>query len=439
MMVLLGLIVAAAIAVAADHKPTTSSPETTAAAAARAAGLPASTLFDKLGQTPDVVYLIANSSVVFGPDPHSRSEEITFIGPVTVPKWPMQGYGRRMLPDGRQQIDIELTQSELTGESYTLGGPVVLGEHPDLRSLGTITERPRPDSTANADDAKTKDGDKGPSAEKAEKPAKSADSKDAKSAPPEEVPADFVVERKVLLTTAKGILYNETAVPVRGRIDSIPPVKFQGTAPGVNVFRGMELPVALLDKDGNVNGWFYSKTHMAYAVLPAAVERTYIKGTLQLRSGDKTESVVVSGPAEIHHLTAPGSAAKTAMEVMMLALRGHSQLLGGDIMVAESFSDRDHFSKGELSWTGSNANSKFNLFLDLYTPSAKLTTHDPLAVAGTFVDLTTNGKLEKGRLSLPLMGGTGHFATSSARVLYDETEKPSVEVVKMEFNLTTNN
>jgi hypothetical protein len=432
--VLLGLIVAVAITVvAADRKP--AAPVSEPGAAARAAGLPASALFDHLGTTPDVVYLIANSSVVFGPDPHARSEEITFIGPVTVPKWPMKGYGRRLLPDGRQQIDIELTQSELTGESYTLGGPVVLGEHPDLRSLGTITERPRPETTAS--DAK-KDADKGPNAEKGDKSGKSTD-KDVKSAPPEEVPADFVVERKVLLTTAKGILYNETAVPVRGRVDSIPPVKFPGTAPGVNVFRGMELPVALLDKDGSVNGWFYSKAHMAYAVLPAALERTYIKATLQLRSGDKTETVQVSGPAEIHHLAVPGSGAKTGIEVMMLALRGRSDLLGGDIMVAETFSDRDHFSKGELTWTGTNANSKFNLFMDLYTPSAKLTTHDPLAVAGTFVDCATNGTLEKGRLSLPLVGGSGHFATSSARVLFDEADKPAVEVVKFEINLTANN
>src|SRR5436305_8827719 len=109
--------------------------------ATRPSVMPASQLFDPLGQEPDVIYLLANSSVIFGPDPHGRSEEVTFVGPVTVPKWPMKGYNRRVLPDGRQQIDIELTQSELTGESYVLGGPVVLGEHPDLRSLGTITER----------------------------------------------------------------------------------------------------------------------------------------------------------------------------------------------------------------------------------------------------------------------------------------------------------
>jgi hypothetical protein len=377
-----------------------------------AASMPPSPLFDHLGTEPDVVYLIANSSVIFGPDPHGRSEEITFVGPVTVPKWPMKGYGRRILPDGRQQIDIELTQSELTGESYVLGGPVVLAEHPDLRSLGTITERPQPAKRTGV----------APAANKAEE----ADA----------VPADFVVERKILLTTSKGVLYNETAVPVRGRIDSIPPVKVQGTPTGVNTFRGMELPVALLDREGNVNGWFYSKAHMAYAVKPAAIERSFLKGTIALRSGEKTENVTVSGPVEIHHLTAPASAATSELEVMVMALRGHSDILGGDIMVSESFSDRDHFSRGKLAWQGKDsADSAFDLFIDVYTPSAKLSTREPLPITGKLSDCKVNGRLDKGKLSLAMMGGKGHFASNGARVLYDESEKPVLKVDKMQFEI----
>lgn len=412
-LVLLGASLAVAVAFASEASPKTG-PNDGASASANSGTtpttMPPSALFDSLGTDPDVVYLIANSSVIFGADPHGRGEEITFTGPVTVPKWPMKGYGRRVLPDGRQQIDIELTQSELTGESYMLHGPVVLGEHPDLRSLGTITERPR---------------------------SNNGSAKNVSAGPAEEVPADFVVERKVLLTTAKGILYNETAVPVRGRIDSIPPIKLQGTATGVNVFRGMELPVALLDKDGNVNGWFYSKAHMAYAVKPVAIERSFIKGTVELKSGDKTEMVEVSGPSEIHYLAAPHSSDNTPMEVMVLALRGKSELLGGDIMFTETFSDRDHFSRGQLNWDGNtnNASSKFDLFVDLYTPSAKLTTHDPLPVAGQIVDCKQKGELEKGRLHLPLLSGSGHFTTEGARVLYNEAEKPVVQVVKMDLKL----
>jgi len=432
---------------AAQGGPIASGDPSAAPAALRA--MPPSALFDRLGQEPDVVYLIANSSVVFGPDPHGRSEEITFLGPVTVPKWPMKGYGRRVLPDGRQQIDIELTQSELTGESYILKSPIMLAEHPDLRSLGTITERPKsnvvlakydvskdknpkaPSSDAmssdapSAKDARSTDSAKNPDS------LKNADKKDDAA---EEVPADFVVERKVLMTTAKGILYNETAVPVRGRINSIPPIRFEGTPTGVNTFRGMEIPVALLDQDGAVNGWFYSKSHMAYAVLPAAIERSYVKGTVQLRSGDKVETVEIGGPSEIHHQATPGSSPQTTMEVMMLALRGHSELLGGDIMFTETFSDRDHFSRGKINWQA-NGDSKFDLFVDVYTPSSKLTTHDPLSVAGQFSDCKVTGKLEKGKLSLPMLSGKGHFTTTGTQTLFDEAEKPGVELVKMDLQL----
>ncbi len=413
-------LLAFAVALAAGNGPTD-----TADGVKVAATLPSSQLFDKLGQDADVIYLIANSSIVFGPDPHGRSEEVTFAGPVTVPKWPMKGYGRRVLPDGRQQIDMELTQSELTGESYVLGGPVVLGEHPDLRSLGTITERPRQAKVLPAAN-RTAAGD--PVAAKQAPAAEDAS---------DQAPADFVVLRKVLITTAKGILYNETAVPVRGRIDSIPPVKFEGTPTGVNVFRGMELPVALLDKEGNVNGWFYSKTHMAYAVKPKAIEREFLKGTVALRSGDKTEAVAVSGPIEIHHLTPVGNGQPSStFEVMVMALRGHSDLLGGDVMFTETFSDRDHFSRGQLAWRdGANADAKFDLYVDVYTPADKLTTHDPLTVNGNVEQFKSAGKLDKGKLSIPMVGSKGHYTSQGSRVLYNEAEKPVASVVAMKFDL----
>lgn len=386
-----------------------------------AKAMPASQLFDPLGQEADVIYLLANSSVVFGPDPHGRSEEITFIGPVTVPKWPMKGYGRRVLPDGSQQIDIELTQSDLTGESYLMGGPVILGEHPDLRSLGTITERPASSLRHASNKAAATNDGTAASAETAEEA--------------EEVPADFVVKRKVLLTTAKGILYNETAVPVRGRVDAIPPVKFQSTPTGVNVFRGMELPVALLDKTGNVNGWFYSKAHMAYAVKPAAIERSFLKGTVALRQGDRTENVAVSGPVEIHHLATGTS--KNDVEFMILALRGRSELLGGDIMVSETFSDRDHFSRGQLAWQGAGAGqTTADLFLDLYTPATKLTTREPIQLKGNVSAFHEVGNLDKGKLSLPMYLSNGQYSSAGARTLYDESEKPAVDVVSINFNLT---
>jgi hypothetical protein len=381
--------------------------------------MPTSGLFDPLDKQPDVVYLIANSSLVFGVDPHGRSEEVTFIGPVTVPKWPMEGYARRVLPDGRQQIDIELTQSELIGQSYMLHGPVVLAEHPDLRSLGTITERPRSQAQVSQAVHSGRPGE-------GVTPASAAD----------DAPADFVVERKVLLTTSKGIMYNETAVPVRGRIDSIPPVKFQGTPVGVNVFRGMELPTPLLDQDGNVSGWFYSKAHMAYAVLPKAVARTTLKGSIEIKVDGQVETVSLDGPGEIHHLSEPAEG-KSNIEVVMLALRGQSKLLGGDIMITETFGDRDHFSRGELNAQGSKSKAQLELFIDLVTPATKVMTRTPLRMVGEIADHNkVIGRIESGKLNLPLVGSSGRFLSAERQTLYDEVERPTLDVIKMELNLS---
>ena len=224
-------------------------------------------------------------------------------------------------------------------------------------------------------------------------------------------------------------------MPVRGRVDSIPPVKFQGTQTGVNVFRGMELPVALLDKSGNVNGWFYSKAHMAYAVKPAAIERSFLKGTVELRQGNQTETVEVSGPVEIHHLAT--SQAKNEIEFMILALRGHSELLGGDIMFSETFSDRDHFSKGQLDWQGQGkGESAANLYVDVYTPATKLTTREPIPLKGEVTPFRKAGNLEKGKLNLAMFASNGQYSSSTRRTLDDETEKPAIELVSMEFKLS---
>jgi hypothetical protein len=490
-------------------------------------------MFDGLRNQADVIYLIANSSLVFGPDPKGRSEEVTFIGLVTVPKWPMKSYGRRTLPDGREQIDIELTQSDLAGESYMLDGPVYLGEHPELRSLGTITEsveaarqrgialapqravqgqgvavtvaltrdlestiganpdvlwdqlvskdlrelskqadqiksgavKPRfipPATAASTSHTFYLDPDvaarfKAFAATSVSQSAWIHDTvqtlvsdlqtKDVLVHPgtelirPSVIPNDFVVARKVLITTAKGILYNETPVPVRGKLTSIPPVFTSGGADGVNVFKGMELPVPLLDKDKNVDGWFYSKAHMAYSVRPDKVERGTLEGDVVLRSGDKTETVTLRGPIEIHHgktQSAADGSRETHVEVMILALRGTSKLLGGPIMAIEAFSDRDKFSQGRIAWQdGASGSSSFDLFLDVYTPSEKISNYDPIRIAGTFSSFADAGKLEKGSLSIPIVQSRGEYASAggTAVPLLNEAERPVVSVETMRFHV----
>jgi hypothetical protein len=522
-----------------------------AASVVSAGRLPPMPLFDKLRPEADVIYLLASSSVVFGPDPNARSEEITFVGFVTVPKWPMPGYERRILPSGRQEIDLELTESELVGESYLLGGQVNLGEHPDLRSLGTITERDkrpqarpaaeaspapaglgRPASSgialasyqaagakpqassnpANRTEAvrftfpvtenlekliernpyvlwddliagelrKLLEGQRNlagakprivppPNAQliewSASLPAdlarrmgeqKDVDWRgylyqsaelvaadllerqviqaDGESFNPALIPNDFVVARKVLITTAKGILYNETPVPVRGQINAIPPVKTSQTPVGVNVFHGMELPVALLDEEGEINGWFYSKAHMAYAVKPDAIQRHRLRATAELKRDGRTERVALEGPMEIHHNK---NGAKVDGEVIVLALRGKSELLGGEVMMIESFSDRERLSSGPLVQRGAGADWDFDLFLEVYTPSDKLVNEKPLHLAGSFGEIRNVKSLAKGNLSIPLLAGVASrpFVSTRGGELYNEAGKPVAEMVHLELEI----
>jgi|SRR6185436_16642191 len=286
----------------------------------------------------DIVYLLANSSIIIGPDVNGRSEDITFTGPVSVPKYPLQGFERRKLPSGRYQIDFELTSSKLRGESYLMNGSVVLGEHPELRSLGTITQR-----EAGHD-----------------------------------YPADFIVQRKVMIETPKGTMFNEDPVPVRGVIDAIPPVRQSAglASEEVNVFHGKELPVAMLDPDGGIAGWFYSKVHVAFAVEPRAIYRVDASGEITLRAGDRQEKVPVRGPVEVVEMTwKDGSVVE---EIVKMALRGDSELLGGRIMITEAFRPTSHFSRGHLGDA-----SAFDVYLEIKAPSRNLEVQRPLAVRGT--------------------------------------------------------
>lgn len=488
-------------------------------------------LFDRLSNSEDVIYLITNSSFVWGPDPHGLSEEITFTGFVNVPKWPQPGYQRRTLPDGRQQIDIELSHSDLKGASYLLGGDVLLGEHPDLRSLGTITEAPLAeqalylkDRIARAANQGGRSGAVAPAQagkdverrtfmisrelaqlveanqdvlwsdlvanelrklsklpvaqirsqfssrqiadpvaldlylprDLAERMSGSGidlnsvvmqllETTSAELGLPNQdvmtlvVPADFIVARKVLLNTAKGVLYNETAVPVKGKLDEIPPVRRKEDPVGLNVFNGMELPIPLLDEEKNVDGWFYSKAHLAMSVRPKAISRESLTATLRLRAGDKVETVKLTGHCELHHgetRTSASGQRQTDVEVIVLALRGQSELLGDQIMAIEAFSDREKFSRGSITWADGQAlPSLLDLFVEILTPSGKLLNSDPIRIAGIVDGFASSGTLTKGSLSIPLMKPVNSraFASSGTVTLFNEAERPVVTVESVEL------
>jgi hypothetical protein len=149
---------------------------------------------------------------------------------------------------------------------------------------------------------------------------------------------------------------------------------------------------------------------------------------------------------EVHHgnsqADADGGNRETLIEVMVLALRGRSELLGGDIMAIESFHDRDKFSQGRVLWRANDeGESTYDLFLDFYTPSGKVSNYDPIAIAGRLTGFATAGALEKGTLRIPFVESRGEFAMVSGRPisLLNEAEKPIVSIERLTFRVTPRN
>jgi hypothetical protein len=346
--------------------------------------------FGSLKPEPEIIYLLANSSVVVGPDVNGASEEITFTGTVVVPKFPLKGYDRRKLDDGKYQIDFELTRSDLHGESYLLDGPIVLGEHPDLPSLGTITQRN----------------------------------------PGQDFPADFIVQRKVLIETPTGKLHNEAPVPVRGTIDSIPPVRKLNTAENLDVFRGEQLPVAMLNEKGEVGGWFYSKAHLAFAVDPSAVFRFNVAGKVSLSAKGQQEEVNVEGPVEAVRLGTPGSQND---EIVAMALRGESRLLGGRIMVIEAFSDKEKFSRGMIPDGTTRTDSPFQLYMDVKSPSGTLHIAKAVQLDGMIHDLHKTEDVKLTGKTIPMYDAAVQYSGRANQLIVDELGRTVAELRGIKF------
>src|SRR5437867_13147982 len=63
--------------------------------------------FDGLPPVAIIEHAIGVADIAFGESLDSPNETLTFTGPVKVQKWPMEGYSRTVLPDGRAQISAE--------------------------------------------------------------------------------------------------------------------------------------------------------------------------------------------------------------------------------------------------------------------------------------------------------------------------------------------
>jgi hypothetical protein len=156
------------------------------------------------------------ASIILGEDPSVESRSFDMHGFVRIKEWPLEGYERRTLDDGRVQIDLEMVESQITAEIEEFGSEIRITETTADRNLGTLTQ-----VTAG-----------------------------------EDFPAEFALARLVSVDTPIGRLHNEEPIQIRATIDSIPPVATRESREGMNVFEAVNTPVPLLDEQNKVVAHF---------------------------------------------------------------------------------------------------------------------------------------------------------------------------------------
>jgi hypothetical protein len=156
------------------------------------------------------------AALVLGPDPTSPRQDMRMTGTVRFKEWPSPGYERRVLPDGRIQIDLEMVSSNLTAEITASGQNVRITEKTGARNMGTLTQ-----VYAGVD-----------------------------------FPAAFEMDRLIDVATPLGTLHNEQPILIRGVLDRIPPLASSESFSGMNVFEAVNTPVPLLDENGATAAFF---------------------------------------------------------------------------------------------------------------------------------------------------------------------------------------
>jgi uncharacterized protein DUF6004 len=346
----------------------------------------------------DVLYLLASSTLVMGSDVNGPGEEVVFTGTVTMPRFPLPGYERRRLADGRFQVDFSLIRADLYGESFLTGGTLHLADSPDHISSGTITQR----------------------------------------AVEQEFPSDLTLQRHLVVETPRGPLHNREPIRVRATIDAIPPLRRSGSGGELDVLRGEPAAVAMLDEHGRIGAWLTNRPDQAFAVAPAAIYQEYLAGLITLESGGQRERVAVEGPIEIlDELDGePGRGA----EIVKLALRGDSRLLGGPILVAERFAEAAGRSTGTLGVEHGKlrdgGRSAFDLHLEIRSPGGTLQVQEPIRLAGVTRAVEQNCQLPLGDRSVPVYSIWFDLAGTGAAPVLGQDGRPLARLVSLQMATT---
>ncbi|WP_431924003.1 DUF6004 family protein [Nonomuraea jabiensis] len=368
-----------------------------------------------LAPRPIRAHLLACTTVVFGGDYYAgRRETINLTGLVQINTWPMAGFETRVDNEGYSQLEQELNSAPglgVQGFSYELDDRIQLLSNPLLPSTGLVRQ----------------------------------------IVPGRNFPAQMHLRRFGILETSTLRLTHRNAIDTYAVIDDVPPYTKPLTRPyhGIprgdgpfdiahapNVLRGTTLPEAWYPADddneptGITPALFFAPSaapFMSMLVDPSMIMQVSMEGSIDVEVNGRTERIDVAGD----HLNAAGGeillfepgkhddGAGVLAQMSRLALVGHSDALGGRVMLRASWPRPSGGALGEgnedsLAQVRFAGDLHLDAEFDLITPAGTLYAAGPVRLGGKLKDLQPAGsELALGSVDTPIMAADG---TARARL-----------------------
>ncbi|MEO3875041.1 DUF6004 family protein [Nonomuraea sp. B12E4] len=367
--------------------------------------------YESLNLEPQPIraHLLACTTVVFGDDYYAgHRETINLSGLVQINTWPMPGFETRVDDSGRSEFEQELISAPevgIKGFSYELDDRIQLLSNPYLSSIGLVRQ----------------------------------------IAPGKNFPAQMHIGRFGILETSTLRLTHRNTIDTYAVIDNIPPYTKPLTRPyhgaprgdgpfdiahAPNVLRGTTLPEAWYPADddnepiGITPTMFFAPSaapFMSMLVDPSMIMQTSMEGTIDVEVNGKTEHIDLAGD----HLKAAGAeillfgpdkhddGTGVVAQMARLAMTGHSDALGGRVMLRASWARPSGGALGEGS-EGSLSQVRFpsDLHIDaefeLVTQASTLYAANPVRFGGKLKDFEPAGsELAMNGTDTPIISADG--------------------------------
>lgn len=373
--------------------------------------------FTDLKASAVIEQAIGIADVAFGKDPNGVSETLHFTGPVKVQKWPMPGYSKKVLPDGRVEISAEIVDREKgmllarCATSFQVKAPVTItvapgypwqpGE-PGAEPGKDEEKQPKPKQPA----PKPAEDEKGVVAYRAPQPGDPVAGMTVSKfkhrsigtitqlKPGVDFPAMAAIDLYLNLHTPVGVLHNEQPLELRSVIDGIPPVKAEAADGKQNEWHAGNMPIRFVNDEGETMAWMTTRAHSACLVHPNVITQAEVEADVTVQVAGKDEKIRLKGMTEIHRYD---SKEGTKLEMVQLFLDGNSNALGGAVMLSAPNNGCRRVPIGKVSEKGTS----FDLPLILKTTNGELHT-------GNIVRVASAAATEFPHFGEVLHGGSNH-------------------------------